>query len=305
MHFVVQQRNANKAIPTMRLNATVLCFLLFSIQRLAIADDVENDLVAEPTGKGTTKEGTVITPAHVQPENVDKIESNASASDGVDEANDDVGGSENDEDETTKEVPVPTEGKGKVVPSTMDTNERPDIPDRVKAKPVQPVVTTVETPESDEEPDHESNGQKFIDSSKEVGEKLYNAISGIATTNITIDVDAWKNQTWANKTPREVVDIIEREITMMFHDKYVHFIIITMSLLSIWFTLYVVQQIIENPNGALSKFCRCTIACLRILCCPIYTILCCPCCASKKNRPNTKEYSHLPLHDDAIDSKKN
>ncbi len=47
VHFVVQQRNAYKAI-TMRLNVTVLCFLLFNIERLALADNVENHLVAEP-----------------------------------------------------------------------------------------------------------------------------------------------------------------------------------------------------------------------------------------------------------------
>jgi hypothetical protein len=293
----------------MRLNLTALCLLLLNLQCRVLADDAKNDLVEEPKHTAISK----TLGQNVQHETSNNVDSNSSEND--DEGENDNGAG--DEDTKIDESSSETAGNTDIVSESNAENPTDTIEPEIivtkaekKIVPKQNIVTAVEASESLEESNRESSTNSindsthaFIETSKDVTAQLYNAISGIATTNITMD--AWKNQTWANKTPREVVDMIENEINIMFHDKYVHIVIISMGLMSILFTLYVVQQIIEHPTGVLSKFCRCTIACLRILCCPLYTILCCPCCTTKKNRPNTKEYSHLPLHDVIDASKKN
>jgi hypothetical protein len=209
----------------------------------------------------------------------------------------------------------------KFVPSRSPTLPNVDSIENVKAKTKTdrtktPTNNVVDTKASIEKVNDttKDNVEKIItpnillETSKNITGKLKNVISGLATTNITYD--AWKNQTWANKTPLEVVTILETEMNHMIHDKYVHFVAITLCIVSLCFTLYTVQQIIEHPNGLLSKLCRCTIGCLRILCCPMYTIFCCSsycCCCfqhNKKNRPNSNDYLHLPTHEVEV-SKKN
>ena len=294
----------------MRLNLAALCLLLFALQSRALAEDAKNNLVEEP--KQTSKTKTVV--QNVQHETRKIAVGHSSANDDENEDDDKAG----DDDTSIKESPPSeTAENADIAPESIaEVNTESTEPEIIVTKqkqnvPEPNIVTSVETSESFEEKNNESNTNSsndsthaFIDTTKDATAQLYNAISGIATTNITMD--AWKNQTWANKTPREVVDMIENEINTMLHDKYVHFVVITMSIVSILLTLYIVQQIIENPDGVMSKFCRCTIACLRILCCPLYTIVCCPCCRTNKKRPNAKEYSHLPLHDMSDDvSKKN
>ena len=308
-HKYISQINAKvecKVEITMRLNLTALCLLLLNLQCRVLADDTKNDAVEKP--KHTTNTKTIA--PNVEHETSNHGNSNLPANDddensGDENSGDENGGNVGNDDTKMAESPVATSMNDG---NTATTSTKSIDPKKLGTKPEQnvpkqSVETALETSESLEENNHDSGTKSyndsthaFIETSKDVTAQLYNAISGIATTT-NITMDAWKNQTWANKTPREVVDMIENEINVMFHDKYVHFIIITMGLLSILFTLYVVQQIIEHPKGILSKFCRCTIACLRIICCPLYTILCCPCCTTKKNRPNTKEYSHLPLHE--------
>ena len=303
----------------MRLNLTALCLLLLNLQCRALADVAKKSL-----DEGSKQVSKASMDVHTGP-NVQTNSEDNSEDEKSDEGEDE---DENDDDDDNEDK---TDGDGdgegdatKVKQTTAKVDENADMElesnavnpsednesDVIVSKPKLNVVKAVksaevldETDQKSETNDKSDSTHAFIDTSKEVTAQLYNAISGIATTNITMD--AWKNQTWANKTPREVVDMIEHEFKIMLHDKYVHFIVFTMGILSILFTLYVVQQVIEHPSGSLSKFCRCTIACLRILCCPIYTILCCPCCTNKKNRPNTKEYSHLPLHDVNDASKKN
>ena len=277
----------------MRLSITALCLLLLNLKSLALAEDANTNLIAQPELTSKAKK--------VVPNN--KPAENSSNGDDDRENDGESGYEKDDDDEKVNDLTVKKSGNTKIPQNDgADTVDGVDI-SKTMPKKEEPIDTTVETPESVEEPNQEDSAKgvndsnnAFIEASKDVTEHLYNAISGMATANITLD--AWKNQSWANKTPREVVDMIENEIFIMLNDKYVHFIFIAMSLISVMFTLYVAQQIIEHPKGAISKFCRCTIACLRIVCCPIYTILCCPCCTTKKNRPNTKEYSHLPLHDE-------
>jgi hypothetical protein len=292
----------------MKLNLTVLCLLLLNLQCRALADDAKNDLVEER--KHPTKAKATVPPEGSN----NNVDSNISGNNDHDENDDDA--VDDDNSVKSKESSSEIAGESDILPESNAATPKDSVdPEKNVAKPQkivpkQSFETAIETSKSFEEDNRESsnnantNDSTNVESekSKDITTQLYNAISGIATTNITMD--AWKNQTWANKSPREVVDMIENEINIMLRDRYVHFVFITMGLVSLLLTLYIVQQIIEHPRGVISKFCRCTIACIRILCCPLYTILCCPCCTTKKNR-NTKEYSHLPLHDVNDASKKN
>lgn len=92
----------------------------------------------------------------------------------------------------------------------------------------------------------------------------------------------WKDQDWANKTPKEVADLAETEALRMMEDKYVPLIVIAMTIVSTAFTLFVAQQMVENPNGIIAKFCRCMVAISRIVCYPFRLLLCC--CSSSSGR---------------------
>jgi hypothetical protein len=197
---------------------------------------------------------------------------------------------------------APAKSEKSIQPANEKTVKKTPIPEVTASKPHNTINTEVDTSKSLETSDimNDSNSET-TNTLLETSKQFINTISGMATNNNTFD--AWREQSWANKTPREFVDMLETEMSIMFRDKYVHFVVLTMSIMCISFTLYVVHQMTEHPKGMLSRLCRCSVACLRIICCPLYTILCCPCCTSK-NRPNTKEYSHLPTHE-INDSKKN
>jgi len=95
----------------------------------------------------------------------------------------------------------------------------------------------------------------------------------------------WHKEDWANKTPQELEALALDETDKILHDKYVPLVATAVALVCFSFMLVVVQQLVENPNGCLSKACKCTVACLRILSWPIRMILCCGlCCGSSSAR---------------------
>ena len=91
----------------------------------------------------------------------------------------------------------------------------------------------------------------------------------------------WSEQEWTNKTPQELAELAEHEAEEMLQDKYVIFVIVVMSIVASAFTLFVAQQMVENPQGCTAKICRCWVAIFRILCCPL-RMLCC-CCGSRSS----------------------
>lgn len=115
-----------------------------------------------------------------------------------------------------------------------------------------------------------------------------------STDDDAVIANPWKKQAWANKTPLEVAELASAEADNLLHDKYVPLVAAVISLVSFAFMLLVVQQIIENPNGALAKICRCTVACVRILCWPV-RFLCCGGAAGCSSRARDRRtHQRLP-----------
>jgi hypothetical protein len=134
---------------------------------------------------------------------------------------------------------------------------------------------------------------------KDIDDTEYVAPKDIAMEGSTDDeviATQWKNKEWANKTPKQIVELAQSETDKMLHDKYVPLVASAICLVSIAFTLIVVQQMVENPNGAVAKICRCTVAFIRILCWPIKMMFCC--CGGGCNSRAHYRRTHERLRDD-------
>lgn len=300
-------------------------------------DETESDEKETESDEENKEETNAVQPKETITKETLTNESEASETVAVEDEDEDENEEEKESDENEKETEsdeenkeetnaiqpnetIPKESVFAPVPAPVVTNGMTTSSANkntiTNKQPSETIVTSVETKEGmealpsgngDSNESNEANDVKnVIGSSVDATTALLKqTITDIAAINISMD--AWRNQTWANKSPREVVDLIETEFNNMYHDRYVHVVFISMGITSLLFTLYVVQQIFEHPQGMVAKFCRCSVACIRILLCPIYTILCCPCCGSrnnKKNRPNASKYSHVPVEDDEEDPKK-
>jgi len=99
--------------------------------------------------------------------------------------------------------------------------------------------------------------------------------------------DQWHKEDWSNKTPQELAALAEVEADKIMHDKYVPLVAVAVAVVCFAFLFVVVQQLVENPNGCLSKTCKCTVAFFRIISWPVRMILCCGlCCGSSAREPD-------------------
>jgi hypothetical protein len=111
--------------------------------------------------------------------------------------------------------------------------------------------------------------------------------------------DATPSFNWKEKTPAEMAALAEEEAKNMAADKYVKLIISVASILSIGLMLLVAQQLVENPNGGCSKFCRCMIGCVRCIIVPFRMVLCCELC--NKRARDRRTHSVISRHDDDLE----
>jgi hypothetical protein len=102
---------------------------------------------------------------------------------------------------------------------------------------------------------------------------------------IRIEDNPWKDPKWADKTPEEVAALAEADALRVMQAKYIPLILIAMTLVSTAFTLFVAQQMVENPNGMMAKICRCMVAVARIVTFPLRYCLCgADCSRGARNR---------------------
>eukprot|EP00173_Palmaria_palmata_P004382 Plantae.Rhodophyta-Palmaria_palmata.ctg5839.p1 GENE.Plantae.Rhodophyta-Palmaria_palmata.ctg5839~~Plantae.Rhodophyta-Palmaria_palmata.ctg5839.p1 ORF type:complete len:179 (-),score=12.42 Plantae.Rhodophyta-Palmaria_palmata.ctg5839:96-632(-) len=103
----------------------------------------------------------------------------------------------------------------------------------------------------------------------------------------------WTKQDWANKTPKEIAEMAEAEAEDMMHDRYVPFVAIAVATVAMAFTLFVAQQMVENPHGIVPKLCKCSVAIVRIVCWPVRCLLC-GCCFCRSSSSSSSS-THEPL----------
>lgn len=103
-------------------------------------------------------------------------------------------------------------------------------------------------------------------------------------------------QEWAEKTKLEKA---EAEWDDIRKDRNVKIVSIVFGVTGFLLLVFVAHQLIENPDGIFGKLCRCVLACVGILCCPIRALCCRTARARDRrthqlvtNEPGTYGYSH-------------
>jgi hypothetical protein len=110
----------------------------------------------------------------------------------------------------------------------------------------------------------------------------------------------WKDPKWADKTPEEVAALARADAFRVMKAKYVPWMLISMSLLSTAFTLFVVQQIVENPNGTTSKICQCMVAVARMVTFPFRYLMCGADCSSGARSRRRDRRTHDVLRNEVL-----
>jgi hypothetical protein len=80
---------------------------------------------------------------------------------------------------------------------------------------------------------------------------------------------------WTNGGPS--MSDLENQGAAVAKDPNVWIAAVVLSVVGFFFLLFVVHQLVENPQGCISKLCRCMVAFFRIMCWPCRR-LCCWCC---------------------------
>jgi hypothetical protein len=111
--------------------------------------------------------------------------------------------------------------------------------------------------------------------------------------------DGNPSYSWKEKTPAEMAALAQEEAHNMAEDKYVRLVIILASIAAVALMLVVAQQMIENPNGFLAKFCRCMVGVVRFIILPIRMILCCELC--NKRAHDRRSRAVISRHDDDLE----
>ena len=101
---------------------------------------------------------------------------------------------------------------------------------------------------------------------------------------------------WEEKTN---IEKVEAEWDEIRRDKNVKIVSIVFGVTGFLLIIFVAHQLIENPDGCFGKVCRCTLACIRIICWPCRA-LCCRSARARDRRthqlvnhePGTYGYSH-------------
>jgi hypothetical protein len=101
---------------------------------------------------------------------------------------------------------------------------------------------------------------------------------------------------WA-KVKKPSMSDIQNQGTAVAKDPNVWIAAVVLSVVGFFFLLFVVHQLVENPNGCISKFLRCLVATFRILCYPCRKLCCC-CCPGAQARPRRGGRSSVSTDDD-------
>jgi hypothetical protein len=177
-------------------------------------------------------------------------------------------------------------------PTASSTTESPVLDASVQSWP------TPQSPYEDAPSPYGDPYHKATSTSSHTSASVYVPPAGVdPVSQQETAAQQWKKQDWANKTPKEIEEMAEAEVSKMLNDKYVPLVAVTMALVSFAFTLIVVQQIIENPNGCLTKLCKCTVGCFRIIIWPIAYLFCC-CCSKGGFDSGRRAHDHRPLRAD-------
>ena len=89
---------------------------------------------------------------------------------------------------------------------------------------------------------------------------------------------------WTNDPLKQ----LETTADAMIKDRNVRIAVIVLSVVAVCFMLCIAQQMLENPDGCCASLCRCSVACVRLVCC---------CCCRRSKRPHHHrisdyEYTH-------------
>lgn len=180
----------------------------------------------------------------------------------------------------TAEESEPTE-----TPEYGDTEDNPNDATEGPENPYQGTATTTTTTSST----YDTSAYKPVTVEKEDVEYLPPSGDPLDEKKEKEEdiANQWHKEDWTNKTPQELAAFAEEEADKMLHDKYVPLVAVAVAVVCFAFMFFVVQQLVENPNGCLSKTCKCTVAFFRIISWPIRMILCCGlCCGSRARQPD-------------------
>lgn len=108
-------------------------------------------------------------------------------------------------------------------------------------------------------------------------------------------IDKWK-------TGQGSMTDLENEGQAIANDPNVWIAAVVLSVVGFFFLLFVVHQVVENPQGCTAKLFRCLVALFRIVCWPCRKVCCC-CCPGGQARPRGRSgRSNIPTDDDDDDN---
>jgi hypothetical protein len=174
-----------------------------------------------------------------------------------------------------------------------------EIPTRDKrAEPERP-STVIDASEEQTDDDNDFDGADTDDANDFDGADTDDA-EAEPNEEIHKEDNPWKDPKWADKTPEEVAALAKADALHVLKAKYVPLMLITMSLLSTAFTLFVVQQMVENPNGTTAKTCQCMVAVARIVTFPFRYLMCGAECSSGAHSRRRDRRTHDVLRNEVL-----